>query len=132
MPHLIVEYSANLEAQVDIRKLINEVHQAAVRTGIFEVAAIRTRGQRRDHYVIADGDKENTFLSVWARIAPGRDPETRKRIGKEVFDSVCKYLEPIFATTPIGITVEVQEIDNTAAFRKNTLRSKEQSAKAPA
>ena len=41
MPHLTVEYSANLDDQIDIQKLVEAVHQAALRTGVFEVAAVR-------------------------------------------------------------------------------------------
>jgi 5-carboxymethyl-2-hydroxymuconate isomerase len=123
MPHLIVEYSANLEDQIDIRRLVEKVHGAAVGTGVFEVAAVRTRAERRDCYVIADGHRDNAFVSIWVRVAPGRPAETRKRLGQEIFDAACKYLEKTYETIPIGISLEVQEIDKTAAFRKNNLRT---------
>jgi 5-carboxymethyl-2-hydroxymuconate isomerase len=121
MPHLIVEYSANLENQIDILKLVETIHQAALKTGVFKVAAVRTRASRRDYYVIADGHRDNAFVAITARVAPGRPPETRKRLGQEIFDATCDYLQRIYETTPISISLEVQEIDDTAAFRKNNL-----------
>ncbi len=42
MPHLTVEYSANLENQIDILQLVDKIHQAALKTGVFEVGAVRT------------------------------------------------------------------------------------------
>jgi 5-carboxymethyl-2-hydroxymuconate isomerase len=123
MPHIIVEYSANLDDQIDIQKLIEAVHQAALRTGVFEVAAVRTRAERRDYYVIADGHEDNAFVAISARVAPGRSRETRQRLGQEIFDAACEYLEKVYERTPLAISLEVQEIDNTAAFRKNNLHA---------
>jgi 5-carboxymethyl-2-hydroxymuconate isomerase len=123
MPHIVVEYSANLENQIDALKLVEEVHQAALQTGEFETAAVRTRASRREYYAIADGHRDNAFVAIWVRVAPGRSPERRKRLGQQIFDAACKYLEPVCETTPIAISLEVQEIDNTAAFRKINLHS---------
>jgi len=121
MPHITVEYSANLNNQIDIFKLVETVHHAALRTGVFEVAAIRTRAAGRDYYVIADGHRDNAFVAIFVRVAPGRPPETRRRVGQEIFDAACEFLKNVYETTPLAISLEVQEIDNTAAFRKKNL-----------
>lgn len=121
MPHLIVEYSANLENQIDILELVETIHNAALKTGVFELAAVRTRAERREFYAIADSHRDNAFVAISVRIAPGRPVETRQRLGKEIFDAACEFLEDVYKKTPIGISLEVNEIDNTAAFRKNNL-----------
>ena len=54
MPHLIVEYSGNLEKQLDMPAILRVVHDAALATGVFPFGGIRTRGERRDLYLIAD------------------------------------------------------------------------------
>ena len=133
MPHLIVEYSANLESRIEISNLVRKVHEAALATAVFEAATVRTRGARREHCSIADGHPDNSFVAIIVRIATGRDAETRKRIGKTIFDTVCGYLERIYETTPIGISLEVQDMD-PVEFRKNNMASfmKERTAKARA
>lgn len=123
MPHITIEYSANLKDQIDVPKLVEVVHQAALRTGVFEVAAVRTRAAARDVYVIADGHADNAFVAISVRIAPGRPAETRKRLGQEIFDAACEFLGSVYQTSPLAISLEVQEIDNTAAFRKNNLHT---------
>lgn len=134
MPHLVVEYSANLEDRIAIQELVQKVHEAALATGVFELAAIRTRAERRDVYAIADGHKDNSFVAVWVRIAKGRDEESRKRLGKTIFEVVCNHLEKALDARSLAISLEVQEIDPTAAFRKNGLHSlvKERLRKTPA
>jgi 5-carboxymethyl-2-hydroxymuconate isomerase len=123
MPHLIIEYSANLEERIAIGDLVRRVHEAALATGVFKLSAVRTRAARRDVYAVADGDKDNSFVAVWVRIAKGRDVETRKRLGKTIFDAVCNHLEKIDHARSLAISLEVQEIDPTAAFRKNNLHT---------
>jgi 5-carboxymethyl-2-hydroxymuconate isomerase len=123
MPHLIVEYSGNLEDRIAIGELVRKVHEAALATGVFEVGAVRTRAERRDIYAIADGHNDNSFVAVRVSIAKGRDEETRNRLGKAIFDVVCKHLETAHDAKSLAISLEVQEIDPIGAFRKNGLHS---------
>ncbi len=92
-------------------------------SGVFEVGALRTRTEPREVYVIADGHPENTFVALTVRIASVRSAETRKRLGQTIFDALCDHLARVYETTPIGISLEVQEIDPTAAFKKNNLHA---------
>jgi 5-carboxymethyl-2-hydroxymuconate isomerase len=122
MPHLIVEYSGNLEDRIDLRALVGVVHEAALATGAFDLRAIRTRAEKRDVYILADGDPDNAFVMVTVRILRGRDEQTRARIGEAIFAAVCGHLHTMSATSPLAISVEVQEID-AIAFARNTLRA---------
>ncbi|SRR5258708_28583985 len=133
MPHLVVEYSANLESEIAIADLVRGVHEAALATGIFEIGAVRTRAERRDAYAIADGHAANAFVAVRVSIGKGRDEETRGRVGKAIFDAVCHELEKTPMAASTAVSLEVREIDPTAAFRKNPLhlQVKERSLKSP-
>ena len=73
--------------------------------------------------MIADGHEDNAFVAISVRVAPGRSSETRQRLGQEIFDAACEYLEKVYERTPLAISLEVQEIDNTAAFRRNNLHA---------
>ncbi len=84
MPHITVEYSANLEAQISPRRLVDAIHRAALATGVFPIGGLRTRAERRDIYAVADGDPDNAFVAVVARIGEGRDTASRKRVAEEL------------------------------------------------
>jgi 5-carboxymethyl-2-hydroxymuconate isomerase len=124
MPHIVVEYSANLEKDLDIAGLVDKVHEAVLASGVFELGAVRTRAERRDVYRIADGDPDNGFVHVDLRIAPGRDGATRKRVAEAVLDVVASATRQIFARSGLGLSVEVREIDNSAAVRLNNLHER--------
>jgi 5-carboxymethyl-2-hydroxymuconate isomerase len=121
MPHITVEYSKNLEQSADVSELIKAVHKAAIGTKAFPVSAIRTRGASRKNFRVADGDPRNAFLAVVIRVAQGRTPELRHEIGSAIFESVTNHMRDVSAAIPLAITVELQEIDQTAAFRHSTI-----------
>ncbi|NNM71180.1 5-carboxymethyl-2-hydroxymuconate isomerase [Enterovirga aerilata] len=126
MPHIIVEYSANLEAELDPGRLVDALHAAALATGAMPVGGLRTRAERRDLYRIADGDPENAFVAVLARIGQGRDPETRRRIAETLMAALEAETRAVFATRGLGLTVEVQEIEGTASLKTNNLHERVQ------
>jgi 5-carboxymethyl-2-hydroxymuconate isomerase len=121
MPHFIVEYSANLATRVDIEKLIEVVHRAAIQTGIFPLKGTRTRAVSRDTYLIADEHPDNGFVHVVGRIGHGRDAATRQAAAEAVFDVVCEYLRPYFEKQPLAVSLEFQEIDADTNFKFNNL-----------
>jgi 5-carboxymethyl-2-hydroxymuconate isomerase len=121
MPHIIVEYSANIRRQIRPENLVECVHEAALRTGVFPIGGTRTRAAERSCYRIADGHPDNAFVHITLRIGHGRDLETRRRAAEEVFGEVCKFLEPLFQGSPLGISLEVQEIDPAVSLKKNNL-----------
>jgi 5-carboxymethyl-2-hydroxymuconate isomerase len=124
MPHIRVEYSSNLATDVDIRALIDQVHAAVIATGVFEVAAVRTRAIPREIYRIADGSPDHVFVHVDASIAPGRDAPARKRVAQAILDTVATATRGIAANRGVALSVEIREIDNSAALRLNNLHER--------
>jgi 5-carboxymethyl-2-hydroxymuconate isomerase len=121
MPHLIVEYSSNLDQAVDIPALLRAVHAAALATGVFPIGGLRTRAERREQYVIADGHGDNGFIHVQARIGTGRTPEVRQKAAEQIFAAVKDATAAAFATRPIGLTLEMVEIDPVGSLKHNNL-----------
>lgn len=124
MPHIIVEYSANLDRDLAIRDLVDALHAAALATGVFPIGGLRTRAERRDVYAVADRAPDNAFIAVIARIGAGRDAGTRRRVADSLLRTVEETTREVFARRGLGITVEVQEIDPTASLKLNNLHER--------
>src|SRR3954470_13989721 len=97
MPHIIVEYSHNIETEVAPQELVDALHAAAVATGIADVAGFRTRAERRDVYRVGDGDPHNGFVHVVARIRHGRSLEQRKAVAAALMAAAETALAPALA-----------------------------------
>ena len=121
MPHIIVEFSANLVPLINIDELLHELHEAALQSGVFPLGGLRTRAHRCDNYQIADRHADNLFIHVALRIGHGRDDATKRRAGESIFAALTRFIEPVYASSPIGLSLEVQEIDPAFSFKKNNL-----------
>lgn len=122
MPHITVEYSSNLERGVSVRTLMDELHRTVLQSGLFEPAAVRTRALPRDAYLIADGNPENIFLHIIARIRAGRTKDDRKSLGNSLLQTAKDVIAALPTSTPIALTVEVHEIDPEMLFRHMTIK----------
>jgi len=120
MPHITVEYSANLREIVDITQLLRAVHAGVLETGVVSPSALRTRAVARDEYVIADDQPENMFVAVVARLAP-RPHGERQALLSAIVDAIDGYVGE--EGQRLMISVEVQQIDPEMRVNKNYLRA---------
>ncbi|MDB5851040.1 MAG: hypothetical protein JWP29_4792 [Rhodoferax sp.] len=123
MPHITIDYTANLEAEITESQLVNTLHQAAIATGIFPLWGIRTLAQPHADYRVAGGEARNGFIKVVVRIAPGRDVAVRKRVTQALFDAAVAQLAPIYARRPLGFQLELTEFDAELCLQKIHLDS---------
>lgn len=130
MPHVIVEYSANIEAEVTPQSLLEDFHQAAIRTGVAEPVGVRTRLERRDVYRVGNDGRDNAFVHVVARVRAGRTAEQKKMMLEALMAQAEKTLAPAFAARGVALTVELHEIDPEYRLMRNGLRERSQSSAA--
>ena len=121
MPHFTIEYSANLDAQVDMAAVVELVRKAAVETGIFPLGGIRVRAIKCEHYAIADGDPRLGFLSMVLRLGEGRDLPTRKKAGEHIFKTLSTYLDPVFARSKFALSFDMQVNDKETSWKRNNI-----------
>ncbi len=121
VPHVQIEYSANLAGQVDFPVFLRAVRDCALATGVFPLGGIRVRAYQADHYLIADGHPDNAFVHIMLRVGHGRDLDTRKRACEAIFATVCEQLAALYERIPLGISLEMQEVDAVLTCKKNNL-----------
>jgi 5-carboxymethyl-2-hydroxymuconate isomerase len=127
VPHIIAEYSANLEDRLDVQGLVDDLHQAAIDSKVADLAGIRTRAARRVHFRVADGNPANGFVHIVARLRIGRPEAVRQALGEALLAAADKRLANVYPVHLIGLTVEIYEIEEMT-FRRNTLRERAPSA----
>ncbi|HUN98789.1 MAG TPA: 5-carboxymethyl-2-hydroxymuconate Delta-isomerase [Bradyrhizobium sp.] len=121
MPHFTLEYSANLDDRVDMAEVVEIVRRAAVETGIFPLGGIRVRAVRCEHYAIADGRPEFGFLDMVLRLGEGRDLAARKKAGDHIFNTLSRYLDPVFANSKFAVSFDMQINDKETSWKRNNI-----------
>ena len=119
MPHFTIEYSANLEASVDLDAACEVVRKAAVETGMFPLGGIRVRAISCRHFAIADGRPGLSFLAMVLRLGEGRDLAARQKAGEHVFKALSAHLDPVFAQTKFALSFDMQINDRETSWKRN-------------
>src|SRR6185369_14144334 len=121
MPHFSIEYSANLDARIDMGELVEVVRKAAVETGVFPLGGIRVRAIRCEHYAIANGEANFGFLAMVLRLGEGRDLATRRTAGEHIFRVLSSYLDPVFAGSKLALSFDMQINDKETSWKLNNI-----------
>jgi 5-carboxymethyl-2-hydroxymuconate isomerase len=121
VPHIIIEYSDNIHSKIGLSTLIERVHKTAISTGVFPAGGTRTRGEPRTDYRIADGHPDNGFVHLVLRVGHGREEAVLHAAGQEIFDAARNHLQPLFDSSPLAISMEIQEIHPVLTYKQNNL-----------
>lgn len=117
MPHITIEYSDNLRADIDA--LVDAVHGAALADGLASADALRTRAAVRTSFRVATGHPDFAFVAIMARIGPGRSLEARARFLTALLDAAEHQ---VGVGQPVAWSAEVQEIDPESRINRNRVR----------
>ena len=121
MPHLIVEYSDNLEDRIDLDGLLDRLYEVSVGYQTFPLGGLRIRAEKRERYRIADRHPENGFVHITVKIRAGRSLELRRQIAEGLFQAACGYLETAFRESRLAISLNIQELHAELNYNQNNL-----------
>ena len=133
MPHLMIDYSANIEPDIDMSRLCEHLRAIAAEIEAFPIAGVKVRavrvdhyaiadGNRVDHYAIADGNPAHGFIDISVRIREGRDLETKKQAVDAIFNAANDFVSPIMQKRSLALSVELRDITAELAPKSGTIR----------
>lgn len=122
MPHLILDYSANLEAAVDIGGLCDALRDAATRLEVFPAAGVRVRAVPALHYSIADGNPAHGYIDISVRLRAGRPQAAKEAATKVLFQVAEDFIAPVMAQRSIALSFEMRDIDPALSPKSGTIR----------
>ena len=131
MPHLTIEYSANVADHHDIDELVGAAHDSALATGLAPLAGMRTRAARRDHFKVATGEPDFAFIAIHCRIGPGREFDEKRTLIEAIIDGA----QAAVGDSPLAIawSVELTVLDADLRINRNGVAPRlETAAAAPA
>lgn len=122
MPHLIIDYSANLEDVIDIAGLCNAIRLAATELDVFPAAGVRVRAVPAAHYSIADGNPAHGYIDISVRLRAGRALEAKKAATEVLFKVAEDFVAPVMAKQPIALSFEMRDIDPALSPKSGSIR----------
>ncbi|OPX02520.1 5-carboxymethyl-2-hydroxymuconate Delta-isomerase [Geobacillus proteiniphilus] len=125
MPHFILEYTANLGEEADIRGLLGKIHSVLIkRSDWFPVGGIRSRAIRLDEYYVADGAEDDAFVHGTLKIGAGRPEQVKKEVGDELFAVMKDHFAPLFAKRYLALSLELYEFNEAGTYKHNNIHAR--------
>jgi 5-carboxymethyl-2-hydroxymuconate isomerase len=115
MPHVVVQYTDNLGPEAAMGELCRALAAAivgqrdAAGARVFPIGGTRVLAYPARDFAVGDGGPDRAFVYVNARIAAGRSPDAVKAAGEALLAATQRHFASIFASRPIGITVQIDE-----------------------
>ena len=115
MPHITLQYTANLEADVDMaglcRALAESVTALKDEAGgqLFPIGGTRVLAYPTNYYAVADAKDDYAFCYINMRIAAGRSDAMKNRAGDVLLERATAFFSSVFAKKHVGVTIQVDE-----------------------
>ncbi len=108
MPHLTLEYTDNLE--FDIQPLLARLHTELAATGAINLKGLKSRAVRHSDYRIADGNPKYAFVHVGLLIREGRPVDVQKDAAQRVMNVLKETFGQRYEKGYLSLSVDIQEM----------------------
>jgi 5-carboxymethyl-2-hydroxymuconate isomerase len=115
MPHLVILYTPNIEAETDMQTLCRSLADTMLAQRdesdkpVYPTGGTRVLAYPAAHYAVADGKADYAFVYLNLRMAAGRSEAVKKKAGDDLLAAVRAHFAPIFDRRHIGITLQIDE-----------------------
>jgi len=122
MPHLTLEYSDNIE--VDVQTLLARLHEEVIATGAINLKGIKSRAIKHTQYRLADGDSDYAFVHVSLLIREGRPIEVQKEATQRVMKVLKETFGSRFENGYLSLSVDLKEMRDGIALTDHNIPDK--------
>jgi 5-carboxymethyl-2-hydroxymuconate isomerase len=115
MPHLVILYTPQLDAECDMTALCRCLADAMLGVRdeagapVFPVGGTRVLAYPAAHHAVADGSGDHAFAYLNLRMGRGRSEATRQRAGAALLDAAKAHFAPLLERRALGLTLQIDE-----------------------
>ncbi len=122
MPHLVILYTGQLDAEVNMTTLCRQMADAMLTVQdeegnqIFPTGGTRVLAYPAPHYAVADGgaagmaaggDGDYAFAYLNLRMGRGRSEATQQRAGETLLGVAKAFFSPLMTRKHMGVTLQI-------------------------
>ena len=115
MPHLIIEYTSNLDT-FDTASCLAATNKSLIESGHFQEADIKSRTVRVENFLVGLGSSQHAFIAARLYILPGRSEEVKQDLSARLVHALQQQLP---SGTGLRTQISVETLDiNKPAYAK--------------
>jgi 5-carboxymethyl-2-hydroxymuconate isomerase len=129
VPHLTIEYSANLAGEESLERLCRSLAhcldaQRENEQRVYPPGGIRVRALRCEQYCVADGSAHAAFLHANLKIGAGRSEAAKKATGDALFELIKQHFAAGFEQHGLALSLEINEFSEAGTWKHNNLHAR--------
>ena len=129
MPHLVIEYTANLETEGDLPGLVRAAAAILVKQRhedrpVYPIGGVRVRALRLDTWCMADGAADYAFVHARLTVGSGRPEAVRKATGDALFDCMKAHFADLYARRLLALSLEMGEFSEAGTWKHNNVHAR--------
>ena len=117
MPHLTLEYTANLSGTPPTAEMFLDIHRVLASVAGIHPENCKSRWRKVEEWVVGYGDSRSAFVHLDIRFLEGRPQEIQQALGEGILGILTNHFRPDRGEVDLQITVEVREIRKATYFK---------------
>lgn len=117
MPQIVLEYTNNIDLELDYNRLFSEIHKIIHKHAGIKIENCKSRVIKLDKYYIGDGKKQNAFIHLEIKILEGRSYQIKSELGNFVLKLLEKHFSEEKKDFDLQITIELIDIEKNSYFK---------------
>ncbi|MDH1633143.1 5-carboxymethyl-2-hydroxymuconate isomerase [Pseudomonas mosselii] len=115
MPHLVLLYSPDIEADADMPGLCRALADCMLAQRdehdrqVFPTGGTRVLAYPAAHAAIADGRGDYGFVYANLRMGSGRSATVHRQVGDALLAVLRRHLDALLERRPVGVTLQIDE-----------------------
>lgn len=122
MPHLKLEYSANIKEKVDLKELFSSVHRVLVDVVNADLFRCQSRVIAYDNFYLGEGLPQECFIYLEIHLLEGRSELQLQEAGNEILKLLENYFACSLEEFNVQIAVRVVEFPSSHYFKIESKR----------
>lgn len=110
MPHVTVEYSANIHETDSFQALFTRFHDCLVKSLPADIHACKSRAIRCEDFLVGDG-KTGGFVHVGIKIMSGRTQEAVHKTGERLLEIMKTHFASSARDMQLHLTLEINDLN---------------------
>ena len=119
MPHLVLEYSANVPDEPDFDLVLRRLHEAMTTAGPFDLANVKSRAVRHERFRVADGAPDRAFVHLTVSVLAGRDGAALRSTAEALLAVLRESFPRARAERRCDLTLEIREMRRDLYSKSN-------------
>jgi 5-carboxymethyl-2-hydroxymuconate isomerase len=110
MPHLVLEYTANVPDEPDFDVVLRRLHEAMATAGPFDLANVKSRAVRHERFRVAEGAPNRAFVHLTVSVLAGREGAALRSTAEALLAVLGESFPRARAERRCDLTLEIREM----------------------